>query len=52
MGFQVRKSLKAGPAVPLQPVEIGDRGFSCRTRFRVGTGPRGNYVHVQALPRP
>lgn len=45
MGFYIRKSLQAGPfRVNLSKsglgVSVGIKGF------RIGTGPRGNYVHI------
>ncbi|GAB3034901.1 DUF4236 domain-containing protein [Mycobacterium bourgelatii] len=45
MGFYVRKSVKAGPfrfnlSKSGVGVSVGVPGF------RVGTGPRGNYVHI------
>lgn len=45
MGFYVRKSIKAGPfRFNLSKSGIGvSTGFP---GFRVGTGPRGNYVHM------
>ncbi|MDO9545481.1 MAG: DUF4236 domain-containing protein [Pelolinea sp.] len=45
MGFYIRKSLRAGPLrFNLSKSGIGvSAGI---TGFRVGTGPRGNYVHV------
>jgi DUF1707 SHOCT-like domain/Protein of unknown function (DUF4236) len=47
MGFYVRKSLKAGPF----RFNLSKSGVGVSTGvpgFRVGTGPRGNYVHVGA----
>jgi hypothetical protein len=47
MGFYLRKSLRAGPfRFNLSPSGLGvSAGVP---GFRVGTGPRGNYVHVGA----
>lgn len=45
MGFYVRKSLKAGPF----RFNLSKSGVGVSAGvpgFRVGTGPRGNYVHV------
>ncbi|MCU1496298.1 MAG: hypothetical protein JWM47_251 [Acidimicrobiales bacterium] len=45
MGFYVRKSLKAGPF----RVNLSKSGVGVSAGvpgFRVGTGPRGNYVHM------
>jgi hypothetical protein len=47
MGFYVRKSLRAGPF----RFNLSKSGLGISTGvpgFRVGTGPRGNYVHVGA----
>jgi DNA polymerase-3 subunit epsilon len=45
MSFYIRKSLKAGPF----RVNLSKSGIGLSTGipgFRVGTGPRGNYVHM------
>jgi hypothetical protein len=45
MGFYIRKSLKAGPL----RFNLSKSGIGVSTGikgFRIGTGPRGNYVHI------
>ena len=47
MGFYIRKSLKAGPF----RFNLSKSGIGVSTGipgFRVGSGPRGNYVHMGA----
>ena len=45
MGFYLRKSLNVGPF--RFNLSNSDIGLSTGIRgFRVGTGPRGNYVHM------
>jgi DNA polymerase-3 subunit epsilon len=47
MGFYVRKSLRAGPF----RFNLSKSGLGVSAGvpgFRIGTGPRGNYVHVGA----
>ena len=45
MGFYIRKSIKAGPF----RFNLSKSGLGVSAGipgFRVGTGPRGNYVHM------
>src|SRR5450631_4845594 len=45
MGFYIRKSLSVGPF----RFNLGKSGIGLSTGikgFRIGTGPRGNYVHM------
>jgi hypothetical protein len=45
MGFYLRKSIKVGP-IRFNLSKSGVGVSAGVTGFRIGTGPRGNYVHM------